>query len=211
MHIFKVSGYSRFFLPVILSLLPIISGFSSASDTIRIGLLVTESKLGAAEKAASMAVNKANREKNGLFFILEKKVMEGPWGTGSVKAVDLVFNDNVCAILVSADGRNTHLAEMVSAKTRVPMVSALSGDPALTGAFVPWFFNCAFSSSAQSEAALKLIAAQPYEKKIIILSDDGYESRTASKNMSSRFRLAGKDITEINYDNIGIKIGRAHV
>ncbi len=80
--------------------------------------------------------------------------MEGPWGTGSKQAVELIFDEEVWAILGSHDGRNAHLVEQVSAKSRVVFMSAWSGDPTLSQAFVPWFFNCVFNDLQVSDVLI---------------------------------------------------------
>ena len=83
--------------------------------------------------------------------------MEGPWGTGSKQAVNLVFDEEVVAMLGSHDGRNAHLVEQVSAKSRVVFLSAWSGDPTLAQAFVPWFFNCVPNDLQQADVLIEEI------------------------------------------------------
>jgi len=46
------------------------------------------------------------------------------------------------ALFGSHDSRNAHLVEQAATKSQVVFVSAWSGDPTLSQAFVPWFFNC---------------------------------------------------------------------
>ena len=121
--------------------------FSQISDNqasnIKIGLLIPGSKSIAAVQGAELAVREANEHGglNGQYFQLVVRSMEGPWGTGSKQVVDLIFNEKVWALLGSHDGRNAHLAEQAATKSATVFVSAWSGDPTLSQAFVPWFFN----------------------------------------------------------------------
>ena len=110
------------------------------ADTIKIGLLIPDKQSLAAKDGAELAIQAANvKEQAGdHYYKLEVRDMEGPWGTGSKVMVDLVFNAKVWAVLGSVNGRNSHLAEQVSAKSHVVFLNALSGDPTLSQAFVPW-------------------------------------------------------------------------
>ena len=86
-----------------------------------------------------MAVRIANRKGglNGRHFELVARSMEGPWGTGSKQAVNLIFEEEVWALIGSHDGRNAHLVEQAATKSTVVFVSAWSGDPTLVAGFCP--------------------------------------------------------------------------
>jgi ABC-type branched-subunit amino acid transport system substrate-binding protein len=92
-----------------------------ADTTVKIGLLIQDNNSLAARYGAELAIRKANETGGfrGKQFRLITRSMEGPWGTGSKQAVDLIDGENVCAILGSHDGRNAHLVEQVSAKERI--------------------------------------------------------------------------------------------
>jgi branched-chain amino acid transport system substrate-binding protein len=162
-------------------------------DTVRIGLLVPDRRSVAAERGASLAVNMANREINRSYYIFKLviKNMEGPWGTGSKQAVDLVFDENVTALLGSHDGRNAHLVEQVAAKSRVVFVSAWSADPTLAQAFVPWFYNCAPDDNYQAEALTNEICEVHRFKKTTVIADDSYESKSSLKSFQAQSGCVG--------------------
>ena len=128
-------------------------------DTIKIGLLIPGIQFFAARNAAEMAVKEANMQGGckGIPFSLTVHTMEGPWGTGSKEAVNLIFDDDVWAILGSHDGRNAHLVEQVTAKTKVVFVSAWAGDPTLSQAFVPWYFSCVPNNIQQAKILIEEI------------------------------------------------------
>jgi branched-chain amino acid transport system substrate-binding protein len=170
------------FLLVFADIIPVFAADKS-TDTVRIGLLVPDSKSVAAERGAALAVDMANREisRGSYIFKLIIKNMEGPWGTGSKQAVDLVFDENVTALLGSHDGRNAHLVEQVAAKSRVVFVSAWSADPTLAQAFVPWFYNCAPDDNRQAEALTREICSIQNFKKPVVITDDSYEAKSSLK------------------------------
>ena len=151
---------------------------SNNHQNIKIGLLITDETSVEAQNAAEMAIELANKKitKNGKKFELITKSMEGPWGTGSKEAVNLVFNDNVWAILGSHDGRNAHLVEQVIAKTRVVFVSAWASDPTLSQANVPWFFNMIPNDNQQAKALIDDIYVKKSMAKIAIFSENNYDA-----------------------------------
>ncbi len=150
---------------------------------VKIGLLITDSSSMAAVNGASVAIKKANEQGgiNGRPLQLVVRSMEGPWGTGSKQAVSLIFEEKVWALMGSHDGRNAHLVEQAATKSIVPMVSAWSGDPTLTQAFVPWFFNCIPTDQQQ---AVSLSEDIYYKRKIarvvVITERSRYDSKMAS-------------------------------
>jgi branched-chain amino acid transport system substrate-binding protein len=174
--------------------------------TIKIGLLIQDQNFLPARHAAELAIQKANITGgyNGIPFELVELSMEGPWGTGSKQAVDLIFEKEVVAILGSNDGRNAHLVEQVSAKTRVIFVSSWSGDPTLSQAYVPWYFSCVPNDLQQADVLIKEICFRENIKKIATLSDNDYDSKLALNSFLKRLKISGiPDPKQLIYDNRG--------
>jgi len=172
--------------------------------TVNIGLLVQNNKSTAARHGAEMAVRKANEEGgfNGIPFKLVDLSMEGPWGTGSKQAVNLIFDENVVAILGSCDGRNAHLVEQVSAKARVIFVSAWSGDPTLAQAFVPWYFSCVPNDVQLADALTREICIKEKINKIAVVSDNDFESKLAFNSFLKKSKISGSpDPKQFLYDD----------
>lgn len=164
-------------------------------DTIKIGLLISDNKSSGARQGAELAITEANNKKgvNGSFFHLVIRSLEGLWGTGSKQAVNLIFDEKVTAILGSHDGRNAHLVEQASTKAHVIFLSAWSGDPTLSQAFVPWFFNCVPNDLQQADFLIKAIYGENKNAKIALVSDGSYDSESAMKYYLKVNKLAGKD------------------
>jgi branched-chain amino acid transport system substrate-binding protein len=175
----KPAGFCRFALFITLVIL--FPFALPAQGEIKIGLLIPNVKSVAARQGAELAIQHTNRQGgyHGKKFRLVIRSMEGPWGTGSTQAIDLIFSEKVAAILVSNDGRNAHLAEQAITKTQVPMVSALSPDPTLSQAFVPWFFTCVPNTLQQGAALVKDIYATRKYKKTALIVDNLYDSKSA--------------------------------
>jgi branched-chain amino acid transport system substrate-binding protein len=175
-----------------------------SDKTVKIGLLIPENKSLAAKRGAELAIIKANENGglNGKPFQLVVRSMEGPWGTGSKEAVSLIFDENVCALIGSPDGRNAHLVEQVTAKTRIVFLSTWSSDPTLAQAFVPWFFSCAPNALQQADALIDEIYNKEKIAGIAAVSDNTYDSKLALKSFVKRTKSAGKtDPVQIFYDS----------
>jgi len=152
------------------------------ANTIKIGLLIQTSSSVEARNGAQMAVDEANKTGGfkGRKFELVVKSMEGTWGTGSKQAVDMIFKDNVIAILGSHDGRNAHLVEQATTKAHVTFLSAWAGDQTLSQAFTPWFFSCIPGDNTQAPALVQRIKSAGY-KNITLVSDEDYDAKSGYK------------------------------
>ncbi|MCX6254643.1 MAG: ABC transporter substrate-binding protein [Bacteroidia bacterium] len=163
-------------------------------ETVKIGLLIPYNKSVAARRGAEMAIRKANEKGglNGHHFQLVVRSMEGPWGTGSKEAVNLIFEEEVWAIMGSHDGRNAHLVEQVTTKARIVFLSAWASDPTLSQAFVPWYFSCVPNDLQQADALIEEIYNKRKITRIAAVSDNGYDSKLALESFYKKTKLAGK-------------------
>jgi branched-chain amino acid transport system substrate-binding protein len=176
----------------------------SPANSVKIGLLIQDSSYISAINGAEFAVSIANEKggMNGRKFQFVVRSMEGPWGTGSKQAVDLIFDEKVWALLGSHDGRNAHLVEQAATKSTVVMVSAWSSDPTLSQAFVPWFFNCVPNDNQQSAALIDEIYNKRKYSEIVIVHDIDYDSQTALNNFLKSIKIAGRpDPLQLNYQD----------
>ena len=153
-----------------------------AQQSVNIGLLIQDKSELSALRGAELAVKIANQHGglNGLKFNLVTKSMEGPWGTGSKQAVSLIWEDQVCVLLGSHDGRNAHLVEQASAKSIVPFVSAWSSDPTLSYAYIPWFFNVVPNDEQQAQILINEIFNAKGLARELIIVDETYDSKQAA-------------------------------
>ena len=166
-------------------------------------MLIPDNKSVAAKQGAELAILKANE--NGGFqgrpFQLVVRSMEGPWGTGSKQAVDLIFEEKVWALLGSHDGRNAHLVEQAATKAIVPFVSVWAGDPSLSQAFVPWFFNCVPNDIQQAEALTEEIYNKRKISKVVTVHDEDYDSNLAFSNFLKKAGMTKKaDPLQFKYE-----------
>lgn len=149
-------------------------------DIIKIGLLIPSDHFTEAKHGAELQIEKINAKGgiDGHQVQLIIKSLEGPWGTGSKQAVDLIFNDNVWAIIGAIKGRNAHLVEQACAKTNTVFLSTWASDPTLSQAYVPWYFNCVPNDNQQTKALLKELSSK---QKITIITENDYDSKMTLK------------------------------
>jgi len=177
------------------------SGGDLNEDTIKIGLLLQDKNSDAAVRGAELAVRKANLQGgfDGKKFSLIVRSMEGPWGTGSKQAVNLIFEEKVWALTGCHDGRNAHLVEQAATKSIVPYISAWSSDPTLSQAFVPWFFNCVPTDRQQAVSIIKSIYDKHKFRQITVISGKDYDSNMASATFLKAVKAAGKPDPSLYY------------
>lgn len=164
------------------------------AKSIKIGLLIPDNKSVEARRAAEMAIDKANKTgaPGGLHFQLAVRSMEGPWGAGSKQAVDLIFKEDVWAIVGSHDGRNAHLVEQATTKSHTVFLSAWAGDPTLSQAFVPWYFSCVPNNNQQASVLVEDIYNKRKMRKIATVSAKDYDSKSALQSLLNEIKSAGK-------------------
>jgi branched-chain amino acid transport system substrate-binding protein len=145
--------------------------------------LIPDQEAQAARHGAALAIEQANRT-GGWQFELVTRSTEGLWGSGSKESVNLVFEDEVVAILGSLDGRNAHPAEQVATKTRIAFLSAWATDMTLSQAFVPWYFRCIPNDGQQAAALLQEIVENRRFTRVATLATESYDARHASRTFA---------------------------
>jgi len=145
--------------------------------------------------AAQMALEEANAEGGyrGLPFRLLAVWSENPWEGGDRDLVRLVYNEKVWAIVGGIDGASTHLAEQITAKSRLALVNPASTDKTVSYAFVPWVFSIPPGDHIQAPvlcAAVKEALASPNARFAMISAVD-HDSQLAMAEFRSLLAKQG--------------------
>lgn len=126
-----------------------------------------------------------------------------PWGSGISQLARMIYDQQPLALLGSIDSASTHLAEQVSVKTQVVLVSPIATDKSVTLAGVPWMFACAPSDAAIAqvlvrevlvslkEAAAKTLEASPNPRLVLIACTD-HESRMTVREVVKELSRNGR-------------------
>lgn len=189
------------------------SAFSQNNEeTIKIGFLIRDKNDIAIQQVAQSAIEKANSlgGYKGQDFELIIKSCDGPWGITSKQAVALIFEDQAPIIVTALDGRNAHLAEQVTAKSHVVMLSTLSSDPTLSRAYVPWYFRMVPDDKQQAESLIKEIYISKKAKQVAIISFDKYDGEQSIESFDSAVKQKGflppKVFRDLDEDELMSKI-----
>ncbi len=194
------SGRTIYQACLIITVIIFTSGITFAQDpshpwqSVNIGLLVQDSSWTSAIHGAELAVSIANKNGGlkGQIFQLVVRSMEGPWGTGSKQAVDLIFKEKVWALIGLHDGRNAHLVEQAATKSQVVFLSVWPGDPTLSQAFVPWFFNCVPNDNQQAATIFKEIYEIRKYRNIVVVHGKEYDSEKSFASFINIVKKSGK-------------------
>jgi branched-chain amino acid transport system substrate-binding protein len=156
---------------------------SLSQSTIKVGFLIRDKSDVAVQRAAELAIEDANARGGyrGQKFELVTRSCNGPWGITSKQAVALIYEDQVPIVVTALDGRNAHLAEQVTAKSHVVMLSTLSSDPSLSRAYVPWYFRMVPDDKQQAEALVEQIYQNDATQKVAVISLDDYDGKTSTE------------------------------
>jgi len=157
---------------------------NARTETVKIGFLVPmplekDDLSREAFYGAQLAVEEANKKGgySGTPFEMITLSTDGPWGSGSKRAVKLVYEDQVSGMVTSLDGRNAHLAEQVITKARVALIVTRATDPTITKAFVPWVFRILPNDEQQARFLTKEIYPSGKLQKVLVLTTDSYDSK----------------------------------
>lgn len=173
---------------LLVTLPEMVAAQNSDDAMISIGLLVNEMNEKKALEAARKIVRRINESGGvrGKELNLESRLVKGAWGAGSSQIVDLVFKDKVIGIVGALDGRNTHLAEQVIAKTQVVYVSAWASDPTLSKAYVSWYFSVVPTDDQQARLlATSIDKDHKNSSRVLVIHDGSYDANQAFKSFRS--------------------------
>jgi len=127
----------------------------------------------------ALAVEEANAKGGyrGIPYKIIFRPDDGPWGIATKQVVRLTYEDKVWLILGALEGHQAHLAELISAKAWIPILTPGASDRSIDYANVPWMFRCACDDSRQARALLRCARARGY-KRLVVLTEGQREAHT---------------------------------
>jgi branched-chain amino acid transport system substrate-binding protein len=157
----------------------------------RIGLFLPSDSLNRSNQslinAANMAIDEINSsdEDNAVPYKLINRWSSDPWGAGSKEMIKLVYVDSVIAVVGSIDGDATHIAEQITTKARLPLLSPISADPTLTYIRVPWIFRLPPDYKAQAEVIIHEGIANERMKKVGLITENTHDGRIFAEEVNN--------------------------
>ncbi len=191
----------------VFDLLPSITGTAIAKQntddgTIRIGFMVSEDPdIDPFSREAIDAALLAIEEINETGGINDRKIeliirtSDGDWGASSIKSVELIYDEEVHAIVGSLKGRDAHLVEMAIAKAHVIYLETRATDPTLSEANLPWFFRILPSDRQQGQKLIDKIFEGSKKSQIALVHADDYDEQMAANMFLRLLRDTGHSTT----------------
>lgn len=170
---------------------------STGLSEIRIGLFgpadETDPVGGPMLRAARLAIEEANRDGGygGVPFRLVTRWNEDPWRGGSREITKLVYPDSVLVVIGSINGDATHLAEQITHKLWVPLLSPVSADPTLTYINVPWIFRLPPDEEVQAQLLLDEAIKRQVHRSLGLVTSTDHDGRVFAGEMKKRLEAAG--------------------
>jgi branched-chain amino acid transport system substrate-binding protein len=168
-------------------------------ESVRIGILAPEKDPEGLQMrvGVEIALEEANARGgyNQIPYEAVFRADDGPWGMAARQVVDLIYEDQVWAIVGGLDGNRTHLAELVVSKAWTPVISPVAADSSVDYANVPWVFRCAPSDTRQAEKLIDY-ARKKGHRHIVALTEmdrDSYTGylRLRNSSITRQHPLAG--------------------
>jgi len=163
------------------------AGHDLAGAAIKIGFLAPLQGPRKAEgdallRAAQLALEDeaSNPLPDGRRLALAIRDESGPWGRASSEIARLVFDDQAVALITSADGGAAHLAEQISNKIGVPVLT-LSTDKTTTQINLPWIFRLGPSDETQARAFAYNIYRERGLKRVVLVTERDHDGRVGGE------------------------------
>ena len=101
----------------------------------------------------------------------------GPsWGHVSDVILHLILQQDVVALITSANGTDTHVSEQVGNRIGVPILT-LSNDATTTQIDIPWIFRLGPSDTSQAQIIASNIYQERGMKKALVISEGDHDGR----------------------------------
>jgi branched-chain amino acid transport system substrate-binding protein len=136
--------------------------------------------------AVNLAIDKINSSEvyHGVPYKVINRWSSDPWKAGSKEMIKLVYMDSVLAVVGSIDGDATHVAEQITTKARLPLLSPISADPTLTYIRIPWIFRLPPDYRAQAEVIVTEGIITNQMKNIGMITENSHDGRIFVKELN---------------------------
>lgn len=143
--------------------------------------------------AAKMALQDATQRPMpaGLRVKLAIGDESGPsWGHVSGVILHLVLQQNVVALITSANGTDAHVSEQVGNRIGVPILT-LANDSTTTQIDIPWIFRLGPSDDLQAQIMAHNLYRKRGLKSVLLISDADHDGRGGNAAMQEAARSMG--------------------
>ena len=102
--------------------------------------------------------------------------------------VRMIHEDGIAALIGAINSSCTHVAQMITVKNLVPMITTTSTDPSITRAGSPWTFRCLSDDILQAGALGRYIFARRELSRVALLMQDNRYGKMGGRVLSRMAR-----------------------
>ena len=153
--------------------------------------------------AAQLAIDEANARGGykGKPYALKVYNDSALWGASSMVLPNMLFNDNVWAVLGSIDGQSTHIMLRVSLKLEVPLLTPGTTDPTVTETRIQWLLHNFIDDRQQGYTLADYVFKDLKLKRIgIIRTQTRYARIGIAKFNDQARRMQRQPILEVKFE-----------
>jgi len=160
-------------------------------------------------RGASLALEEENRAGGcrGKPFNLVPAWSDSPWAAGIVEVTRLVYERGAWALLGATSGASAHLAEQVSLKARLSLVSSGSTDATANMGNVPWLFSCVPSDARQAPVLVDALEAAGASRAFVVAAAADHDAHAAlvtlRRDLAAR-RLTPRSVVEFDPTDLDV-------
>ncbi len=103
-----------------------------------------------------------------------------PWGRSADALIHLVIDEQVIAVVTSANGATTHVCEQVGNRIGVPIL-ALSSDATTTQINIPWLFRLGSSDKVQAQLFAHDIYLDRTLRNVLLVTQQDHDGRVGGE------------------------------
>jgi len=144
-------------------------------------------------RGAELAIAEANDKGgccDGRAFRLVARSSVNTWGSAR-EVVKLAYEDEVLAVMGSLGGQSTHVAEQITTKARLVLISPGSSDVSLTRVNIPWMFRCMPDDDHMAAVLAEHVFNESGYTNVAGIADGTYESRLRMAAFEKKARRMG--------------------
>jgi len=154
-------------------------------------------------KGAQLAMEQFNAE-GGYFgrpFEIITRDDQAKMGLDGHVMVELIFDEEVLAILGSMSSDTTHVGLRVSLKSEIAQMTSISTDPSITQVVSPWMFRILADDWSQGRAMAKLVFHDLGLERVAIMERNNRYGRMGSTEIAKVAQRLGHPVqVKLKYD-----------
>jgi len=194
----EVASVKIGFIGPIMPTVSVATGGMSHEETLGVKML----------QGARLAVEHANAQggyrKRDIPFELMVHNDNGLWGASGNEIIDMVYKENVWAILGTIDGANSHIAIRVALKAEVLMMNSGDTDPTFIETNIPWTMRCISDDRQMSYLLVDYLYRKCGFKRVGIIRSSNRYGRFGVREIKDSSRRLGRPIVQEMAYQLGI-------